>query len=71
MRQKEFCHWNVDKNNPNKILTVEADKSSKEAVIERAYQENSVQIVCRNCFEFQQKAVALSLSQESESDVLL
>ncbi len=34
MRQKEFCHWNVDKNNPNKILTVEADKSSKEAVID-------------------------------------
>lgn len=29
-----ICHWNVDTNNPNKILTVEADSASKEQVIE-------------------------------------
>lgn len=24
-----ICHWNVDTNNPNKILTVEIDSASK------------------------------------------
>lgn len=29
-----ICHWNVDTNNPDKILTVETDTASKEQVME-------------------------------------
>lgn len=31
---KGICNWNVDTNNPGKILTVETDTASKEQVIE-------------------------------------
>lgn len=29
-----ICHWNVDTNNPNKILTVETDSATKETIID-------------------------------------